>query len=97
MSDKLLSEMSYDEFDALMNVYIDQSSQQTGEIPASSFFELLFNQVAQRVTDTFELEGRIVDGKLVFELPQIPLPNVFIQDNQILIGNQRIVVNLAPA
>lgn len=89
--------MNYCEFDALINAYIDRSSHQYDEVPASSFLELLFHNVAQRVTDTFEIQGRVIEGKLMFELPKIPLPNVYIQDNQILIGTQRIVVNLAPA
>ncbi|MEM7537734.1 MAG: hypothetical protein AAF639_36525 [Chloroflexota bacterium] len=58
MSDKLISEMSYDEFISLINDYIDRSSQQTGEIPTSSFFELLFNQDTHGIIDTVETTNK---------------------------------------
>ncbi len=95
MTEKLLTEMSYDEVDSLIDSFIDRSSKQSGEMPAASFFELLFARVAQRVQKTLEIEGRIVDGQLVFALPKVSGPNLHVQDNQIVIGEQRIVVKLA--
>ncbi|MEZ4862836.1 MAG: hypothetical protein R3C14_16080 [Caldilineaceae bacterium] len=94
MAEKLLTEMSYDEVGALMDSFIERSSQESGEMPAKSFFELLFAQVAQRVQKTLEVEGRIVDGQLVFTLPKLSGRNFYVQDNQIVIGEQRIVVKL---
>lgn len=95
MSEKLLTEMSYDEVSSLMDSFIERSSKQSGEMPAASFFELLFARVAQRVQQTLEIEGRIVDGQLVFGLPKVSGANLYVQDNQIVIGEQRIVVKLA--
>lgn len=95
MSKKLLTDMSYEEVSSLMNNFIERSSKQSGEMPAASFFELLFERAAQRVAKTFEVEGRIVDGQLVFELPNIlGSPPLHVQDNQIVIGEQRIIVKL---
>ncbi len=49
MSEKLLTEMSYDDLDQLLNNYIDRSSHQSEEMPASTFFTLLFEKMARRV------------------------------------------------
>ena len=94
MSDKLLTEMSYDEVRALLDRFIERSSNQSGEMSAVSFFELLFERVAQRVEKTLEIEGRIVDGHLVLAPPKGSGANLYVQDNQIVIGEQRIVVKL---
>lgn len=95
MSEKLLTEMSYDEVEKLIDNFIERSSNQSGEVPAASFFELLFARAAQRVQKTLEIEGRIVDGQLVFVMPKRPGINLHVQGNQIVIGEQRIVVKLA--
>lgn len=94
MAEKLLTEMSYEEVSALIDNFIDRSSQQSGEMLAASFFELLFARVAQRVQNTLEIEGRIVDGQLVFALPPMAEADLYVQGNQIVIGGQRIVVRL---
>ena len=95
MSEKLLTEMSYDEFGSVIDSFIERSSKQSGEMPAASFFDLLFIHAAQRVQKTFEIEGRIVNGQLVFTLPKISGSNLHVQDNQIVLGEQRIVIRLA--
>lgn len=87
--------MNFDEVNQVMDNFIDQSSHQNDEIPASTFFELLFAKSVERTNKTFEIEGRIVDGKIVFILPKAPDANVHVQDNQIVIGEQRIVIKLA--
>lgn len=95
MAERLLTEMSYDEVGVLIDRFIERSSQQSGEMPVASFFELLFTRAAQRVQKTLEIEGRIVDGQLIFTLPKMSGANLHVQDNQIVIGEQRIVVTLA--
>ena len=87
--------MDYDEVTQLIDGFIERSSNESGEVPASSFFELLFARAAQRVQKTLEIEGRIVDGQLVFAMPQRQGGNLHVQDNEIVIGEQRIVVKLA--
>lgn len=52
MVTKLLTDMSYNEFQALTDEYINRSSQQTGEMPASIFFELLFGELANLSLNT---------------------------------------------
>ena len=96
MVEKSLNEMSYDEFQALMDGYIERSSRQTGEMPASVFFELLFERLAARVRQTVEVTGRIVGKELVLSLPRPESVPVQVQGNQIFVGDQRIVVRLEP-
>lgn len=95
MAEKLLTEMDFNEGSSLIDDFIDRSSQASGAMPAASFFDLLFARVAQRAQKTLEIEGRIVDGQLVFAaLPKMAGANLQVQDNQIVIGEQRIVVKL---
>lgn len=96
MVEKSLTEMSYDEFQALIEGYIERSSRETGEMPASTFFELLFERLAARARRTIEVTGRIVNRELVFSLPGPESAPVQVQGNQIFIGDQRIVVRLEP-
>lgn len=94
MDEKLLTEMSATEFEALLDGYIDRSSEQSAEVPAGAFFELLFAHAAQRATKTVEVEGRVVNGRLVLAAPGAAAPHVYIRENQIVIGDQRVVVKL---
>lgn len=94
MSEKALTELNYDEFQSLVEGYIDRSSHESGELPASSFFELLFDRMAERVTRTIELEGEIIGNQLILRLPADRETAVQVQDNEIVVGDQRIVVKL---
>ena len=76
---------------SLIDGYIERSSQEYGEMPASVFFEFLFKRMAQGATETIELEVEIVDDKLVL---QPPIGAVQVTNNEILIGDRRIVVKL---
>lgn len=94
MSEKVLTDMNYEEFAATLEDYIERSSQQSGEMPASIFFDLLFEKVSKRVTETIELEGRIVGGQLIFSVPAEKEVAVQTRGNQILVGDRRIIVTL---
>ena len=56
-----ISMMAYDKFQRLIDDFIDRSSQEFGEMPASSFFELLFDKMAVRVSETDDAEGENTD------------------------------------
>lgn len=47
MAEQSITTMEYDDFQALVDAYIERSSQEFGEMPASVFFELLFERVAK--------------------------------------------------
>jgi hypothetical protein len=82
MSEQRIKTMDYDEFQLVAEQFIERSSHEFGEMPASSFFQLLMEKMAERVTETIELE---VDP---------PMGAVQVARNEILIGDQRIVVKL---
>ena len=69
MSKQALTDMPYEEFQSLIDGYIDRSSKEYGELPASIFFQLLFERVAQRTKETIEVEGEIINDKLILRLP----------------------------
>ena len=94
MSEKAITDMNYEEFESLIDDYIERSSHESGEMPASTFFELLFENMAERVTETIELEGEIVNNQLVLRLPMEKETAVQVKDNEILVGDRRIVVKL---
>lgn len=56
---KAISLMACDKFQRLIDDFIDRSSQEFGEMPASSFFELLFDKMAERVSEADDAEGEI--------------------------------------
>ena len=94
MTEQPITDMNYVDFESLVDGYIGRSSQEFGEMPASSFFELLFERMAERATGTIELEGEIVNNQLVLRLPMEKETAVYVKGNEIVIGDQRIVVKL---
>ena len=87
-------EIDIDEFQSIADGFIERSSHEFGEMPASSFFELLFEKMAERVTETIELEGEVVDNQLVLSLRAEFGTAVHVKNNEILIGDRRIIVKL---
>ncbi len=94
MSEKAINPIDFDEFQSLVDGFIERSSPAYDEMPASTFFELLFEKLAKRVTETLEVEGKIINNRLVLQLPVDIETAVQVKDNEILIGDQRIVVKL---
>lgn len=94
MSEQSITDMNYEQFESLVDGYIERSSNEFGEMPASSFFELLFEKMAERVTETIQLEGEIVDNQLVLHLPFDVETAVQVKGNQIVVGDHRIMVKL---
>ena len=56
---KAISTMEYDKFQLIADEFIDRSSKEFGEMPASSFFELLFDKMVEEVAETVDVEGEI--------------------------------------
>lgn len=94
MSEHRIKTMDFDEFQSVVDGFIERSSHEFGEMPASSFFELLFEKMAERVTETVEVEGEIVNNQLVLRLPADVETAVQVKDNEIILGDRRIVVKL---
>lgn len=64
MAEKPLQTMDVDKFQLLANEFIDRTTEELGEMPASIFFELLFDKMAEGVTETTEPKGEIITPKL---------------------------------
>ena len=94
MSEQKITPIDFDKFQSIADGYIDRFSQEFGEMPASSFFELLFDNMSERVAETVELEVEIVNNQLVLKMPTDLETAVQVKDNEILIGDRRIVVKL---
>ena len=94
MSEHRIKTIDFDQFQAVADRFIECSSSEFGEMSASSFFELLFEKIVERVTETIELEGEVVDNQLVLRLPAELETAVHVKNNDILVGNRRIVVKL---
>jgi hypothetical protein len=92
---KSLLELSEVEYEALVETYIERETLATGEMPISDFFQLLLETEAARQGETIEVEGKIVDDKLVLSLVAGHQSNVRVQGNQILLDDGgRIIVRL---
>jgi hypothetical protein len=62
-------------------------------LPATTFLTLLFDLLGQRASNIVQLEGQIIDGKLVLS-PVEDVAPVQVQGNRILLDNWQFVVTL---
>lgn len=79
--------MSKARFDKAFAEFIRRGEER---ITPKTFFQILAEIERERVQRTIELRAKIVEGKLQFE----PSPEVSVHDNEIVLGNQRIVVKV---
>ena len=93
MSEKLLTDMNNDEFQALMDDYIARSARRDDAIPAPTFLEVLFALFERRAANVVQLEGQIINGELVLT-PTGEAAPVQVQGNRILLGDLQVVVSL---
>lgn len=97
MSDNTPVDMTYEQFEAMIDGYIERSSRESGEMPASAFFALLFEKMAARAQETVKVQGRIVDGQLVLSALPTKQRTVRVRGNEILVDRWRIIVSLQSA
>ena len=60
-------------------------------ITPQTFFQVLAGIERERMAKTIELRAKVVRGKLHFQ----PSPEISVHDNEIVWGNQRIVVKVS--
>lgn len=94
MVERDLTEMTAEEFDALIDGYIERSSRRDDEVPAEAFLELLFETSVEQVQETIQLRADYVNGALQFDLPTDREATIQTRGNQILVGDKLIVVSL---
>jgi hypothetical protein len=59
-------------------------------VTPKTFFQLIEEIEQERARKTIQLRAKLVGGKLKFK----PSPEVAVHENEIVVGNQRIVVDL---
>jgi hypothetical protein len=60
------------------------------KIKPTTFFRILAAIEQERIERTINLRAKIIEGKLHFE----PSPDISVHDNEIILGSQRIVVEM---
>jgi hypothetical protein len=90
MNEKLLGTLEPDEFDDLINAFVDRSEPDTMSFAA---FDQATGRLAQEaIAETIELTGSVRDNSIVFDAAG--LAPVTAQGNQIFVGGLRLVVRL---
>ncbi len=80
--------MSKKRFDQAFAKFIRRNEE---KITPQTFFQVLVEIERERAQKTIELEARIVEGQLQFA----PSPEISVHGNEILLGQQRIVVHVS--
>jgi hypothetical protein len=93
MSEKRISEMSGEEFEAIVAAYIERESQNMGEINAPLFYEAIEEIFADK-PETVPLEGRVIGTELQLETTTREMPGIQVHDNEIVVDNIRFVIRL---
>ena len=90
-----LSDMPKEEFEAVVDAYIERETKDTGELDAPLFYEALREMIeADAAAEEIEVEGKIIDNQLVLDLPKEWEPTEYSGDISILFGERRVTVKL---
>jgi predicted nucleotidyltransferase len=87
MKAQTFDELSQEEFNQLIDGFIERGDD---EMELSTFFTVMHELELKRCSKVIELEGEIVDDKIVFDTPA-PLP---VRPNEIYVGDTKIVLKL---
>jgi hypothetical protein len=79
--------MSKPRFDKAFSKFIDGGEPR---LTTKTFFEVLAEIESRRIERTIDLEAKVVGGQLRFE----PSSEISVHENEIVLGNQRLVVRL---
>ncbi len=96
MGENLISNMPTDEFDTVVDEFIDRETKDMGELDAPLFYEalkeLIVSEISTGSDKPIEVEGEIVDNQLVLDLPEDLESMEEMKDIAILVGNRRITI-----
>ncbi|MCA9979642.1 MAG: hypothetical protein KDD89_02375 [Anaerolineales bacterium] len=90
-----LTQMSDEQFAQLIDNYVTQTATASGEMPATSFLDLLAEQATKQTEAVMTLAVQIDDDQIVL-LPDQELPEVIVRGNEIFIGKHRLVLHVSP-
>ena len=74
-------------FDKVFSAFIQQGKE---KVTPKTFFQILVEIEREHIERTIELQARIVEGQLRFD----PSSEISVQDNEIILGDQRIVIKM---
>ena len=96
MGEQLISNMPTDEFDAVVDAFIERETKDMGELDAPLFYkalkEIMAYDALSETNAPMEVEGEIVDNQLVLDLPEDLDSLDDMRDIAILVGNRRITI-----
>lgn len=75
-------------FNKVFSEFIQQGEE---KVTPKAFFQILAEIEQKHVERTIELRARVVEGQLRFD----PSSEISVHDNEIILGNQRIVVKMS--
>jgi hypothetical protein len=87
MNKKTIATMNEDEFDALINGFIERGEDQ---VTPSTFLQVMADVAAQRSQREVELSGCVVNGEIIFDQPAA-LP---VGANTLYVGDTKVKLNL---
>ena len=96
MNDKrMIEDYTPEEFEAVLNAFVEREIE---DVPMDDFFVALAEIDRRRRQEVIQVQGRIVQGQLVFSPPHSAPSAVTVEGNQIILDQtRRIVVTLEPA
>jgi hypothetical protein len=90
----MIEDYTRDEFEAVLNAFVEREIE---DVPMDDFFAALAEIDRRRRQEVIQVQGRIVQGQLIFSLPRFAPLTVAVEGNQIILDRiHRIVVTLEP-
>lgn len=96
MTMQRFSEMNEQEFQQIIDNYIDRAAAGQADVLPEVFFDLLAEKLAQNVDETVTLLVDIDNNDLTLR-PDREFADVVVRGNEIIVGNHRFVLQLATA
>ena len=94
MSQRRLSTMNDQEFDLLIDQYIERGSQQTDDLDAEIFFDALADFISASVEPNIELNGTWHEGDLILSPSGSIPPEVEVHGNRIITPDFTFTIQL---
>jgi hypothetical protein len=95
MDERPISSIPTEEFDAIIEAYIERETKDTGELDAPLFYEAFREWVKADIeAEEIEVEGTIVDNQLILSVPLDPMETFQLNDIEIFVSGRRIAVKV---
>ena len=95
MDERPISSIPTEEFDAIIEAYIERETKDSGELDAPIFYEAFREWVKADIkAEDIEVEGDIVDNQLILSVPLEPGKTLQLDDIEIFVRGQRITVKV---